>query len=219
MISWPAYASMMGMHLVGMSTPGPDILMILRLATKSRKHALAAVMGISTGSLLWISLTVFGVAAVLAATPSAMGAIQTLGGAYLGYMAWKMLSTGFISMRQMQAGADPSVIAGSGQLSPLRSTFWQGMLTNLSNPKIVLFFTAVLTQFIPVGAPLWDLMFVAVSLLLFQIFYFSMVAILVSTEAVVKRMVNAGPYIDMGAGVIFAVMSVIFVVEGITTLV
>lgn len=216
-MTWAAFFSLIGFHFVGMASPGPDMFLVLRYATKSRKHALAAVAGVSTGAAMWIILTVFGLAAVLKATPSLMAGIQLLGGAYLVYMAISMLRGGLKTLLELRSGAEPTMVAASS-LGTLKSAYRTGILTNLSNPKIVLFFAAVLSQFVPVDAPLWILLACALALVVTQVFFFSAMAFLISTEVVMRRMVLAGPWIDVVAGILFAVMGVIFINAGAVAL-
>lgn len=212
-MTWAAFFSLIGFHFVGMASPGPDLFLVLRYATKSRKHALAAVAGVSTGAAMWIMLTVFGLAAVLKASPSLMAGIQLLGGAYLVYMAVSMLRGGIKTLLELRSGAEPAF--ASAMLGSLKSAYRTGVLTNLSNPKIVLFLAAVLSQFVPVDAPMWILLACAFALIVTQIFFFSSMAVLISTEIVMRRLVLAGPWIDIVAGVLFAVMGVIFISAGL----
>src|SRR5699024_1456159 len=135
-VNWGALAAMLGIHVAGMTTPGPDIFLILRTALRSRKHALAAVAGIVTGSTLWVTLTVVGVAAVLATHPVLMGVIQLAGGAYLTWMASRMISGALRGLRELSDGGQPAL--GAAALGSVWSSYRQGVLTNLSNPKIVL---------------------------------------------------------------------------------
>lgn len=215
-MNWAALTAMLGLHVAGMTSPGPDIFLILRMATRSRKHALAAVAGIVTGATMWMTLTVVGVAAVLASQPALMGGIQLVGGAYLAYMGVRMLVGGVRGIREVQAGGVAAV--GVAPLGSLGGAYRQGLLTNLSNPKIVLFFAAVLSQFMPVGAPWWVQVVYIAALVITSVLWFGLIAVTVSTEPVVRRMVSAGPWIDLVAGVVFAVMGVSFIWQGLTTL-
>lgn len=64
MIAPADLATIVGLNLVGAAAPGPDIVLITRTATKSRRHGWATAAGIQTGVLLWCTLTVFGFAAL-----------------------------------------------------------------------------------------------------------------------------------------------------------
>lgn len=65
MIAPADLATIVGLNLIGAAAPGPDIVLITRTATKSRRHGWATAAGIQTGVLLWCTLTVFGFAALL----------------------------------------------------------------------------------------------------------------------------------------------------------
>ena len=73
-------AVIVGLNLVGAAAPGPDLVLLMRTATRSRQHAWAANLGIHTGAALWFALTIFGAAALLNAVPQAVTAIQIVGG-------------------------------------------------------------------------------------------------------------------------------------------
>ncbi|WP_075693417.1 LysE family transporter [Corynebacterium sphenisci] len=211
-MNWAALAAMLGVHVIGMASPGPDIVLILRLATRSRRQALAAVAGIVTGASVWVSLTVAGMAAVLSAHPGLMAVIQVLGGAWLAWSGWGMLAAGLAAR-----GATVPRMAPADDAAPA-ARYRQGLLTNLSNPKIVLFMAAVLSQFMPVGAPAWVQLFYLASLIASAVLWFSLVAVVFSTPAMTRRLLGAGPLIDMVAGAIFLVLAAVLLTGGGGTL-
>lgn len=207
-MNWAALAAMLGVHVVGMASPGPDIVLILRLATRSRRQALAAVAGIVTGASVWVSLTVAGMAAVLSAHPGLMAVIQVLGGAWLAWSGWGMLAAGLAARGATVPRMAPADDAGAA------ARYRQGLLTNLSNPKIVLFMAAVLSQFMPVGAPAWVQLVYLASLIASAVLWFSLVAVVFSTPAMTRRLLGAGPLIDMVAGAIFLVLAAVLLTGG-----
>ncbi len=85
-MSWSAFAFLIAMNMVGALAPGPDIVLVTRYATRSRKHAVAAVTGTQVGVLFWCTLTVFGAAALLTAFPGLLRFIQGIGGCFLIWM-------------------------------------------------------------------------------------------------------------------------------------
>lgn len=70
----------------------------------------------------------------------------------------------------------------------------------------------------PVGAPAWVQLVYIAALLVTSVLWFGFIAITVSTEIVVRRLVSAGPWIDLVAGVVFAALGVSFVWQGVATL-
>ncbi|MEV6104067.1 LysE family translocator [Streptomyces sp. NPDC051940] len=130
-------------------TPGLDTALILRTAALGRRtRAWGVVLGIQTGTLVWGALTSAGVTALLTASRLAYEVLRWAGVCYLLWMAGRMLYDTF------RGGAEtaPSAEALSGADS-LAGGWRQGTLTNLLNPKVGVFYVAVLPQFIPEGAP------------------------------------------------------------------
>lgn len=126
-------------------TPGADMAMVSRsVFLGGRRAAFATTLGIAAGCMLWAIASAAGVAAVLAASETAYDALRLVGAAYLVWL-------GVQSLWAARRGA----VADEEQVGPLvrRSPFRQGLLTNLFNPKIALFYTTFLPQFIRPGDP------------------------------------------------------------------
>ncbi len=126
-------------------TPGADMAMVSRsVFMGGRRHAFGTTLGIAAGCLLWALASAAGVAAVLAASETAYDALRLVGAAYL---VWLGVQSLLAARRGYQAGPlDTST-------GPAPSPFRQGLLTNLFNPKIALFYTTFLPQFIGPGDP------------------------------------------------------------------
>lgn len=130
-------------------TPGLDSALILRTAALGRRtRAWGVVLGIQTGTLIWGALTSLGVTALLTASHLAYETLRWAGAAYLLWMAVRMIADTF---RRDGTGAHAEVeVGGADKLS---GGWRQGTLTNLLNPKVGVFYVAVLPQFIPAEAP------------------------------------------------------------------
>ncbi|SCF56592.1 LysE family translocator [Streptomyces sp. Ncost-T10-10d] len=137
-------------------TPGLDTALILRTsALGRRKRALGVVLGIQSGTLVWGALTSLGVTALLTASHVAYEALRYAGAAYLLWMGGRMIIR---TLRDRVAegvelpGTEARALAPQGT-DGLAAGWRQGALTNLLNPKMGVFYVAVLPQFIPAGAP------------------------------------------------------------------
>ena len=127
------------------ATPGVDMLFTLsRTLQHGWRTGMAAALGITAGCVVHTAAAALGLAALLAASALAFTAIKWLGAAYLLWLAWGMLRA---SMRDKQPNFAPTWPA------PSRQVFAQGFLTNVLNPKVALFFLALLPQFISADAP------------------------------------------------------------------
>ena len=121
-------AVIVGFNLVGAAAPGPDMVLLMRTATRSRRHAWATNLGIHTGAALWFTLTVVGAAALLHAVPQAVAAIQILGGAALIWMGQHNLRGGLRDRHDPPADLDEAV----QRLGSVRAAYRRGLATNLA---------------------------------------------------------------------------------------
>jgi threonine/homoserine/homoserine lactone efflux protein len=125
-------------------TPGPDTFYILgRSMVQGRSAGIASVLGIATGSLVHTFAAALGLSALLAASASAFLAVKLAGAAYLVYLGCRMLFS------RAAAASIPQGFASSG----FGAIYRQGLLTNVLNPKVALFFLAFMPQFIAADSP------------------------------------------------------------------
>ncbi|GAA3113095.1 LysE family translocator [Planomonospora alba] len=128
-------------------TPGVDTALVLRTSLLAgRRSAWGVVLGIQAGTLLWGVLSAAGVSAVLAASRLAYDVLRWAGAAYLLWLGARML---WESRRTDGAAAAPPEAAAGGFLPGLR----RGVVTNLLNPKVGVFYVAMIPQFMPDGVP------------------------------------------------------------------
>ena len=125
-------------------TPGADMMFTIASGAAGGPRAgLAAAVGISLGVLTHVIFAAAGLAVLVAASPVMLDAIQYAGAAYLAYLAYASWT------------ADPNVEKRQGRAQVWRA-FRRGFLTNLMNPKVILFILAFLPQFTdPAVGPVW----------------------------------------------------------------
>ncbi len=115
--------------------PGPDMAYMLAVGLESgRRSALRAILGIGTGMSIYAAAVVIGVGEVAQSYPLLLDAVKVFGAAYLLWLA-------YVTIRNARRTASDR----SG-ISPGRS-YLRGVLVSLANPKVMLFFLAVLPQF------------------------------------------------------------------------
>lgn len=123
-------------------TPGPDTFYILgRGMAQGRGAGVASALGIGTGALVHTLAAAFGLSALLAASASAFLFVKLAGALYLIYLGARMLFT-------RAAAGIPARFDSSG----FRAIYRQGLLTNVLNPKVALFYLAFMPQFIDAGS-------------------------------------------------------------------
>ena len=120
-------------------TPGPDTAYILgRSIAQGREAGVASALGICVGSIFHTCAAALGLSAILATSAVAFSAIKLLGGAYLVFLGIKMILD-----RRKQLS-----LPSNFRRRTSTAAFRQGVVTNVLNPKVVLFFLAFLPQFI-----------------------------------------------------------------------
>ena len=140
-------------------TPGQDTMYILgRSVAQGRQAGVMSVLGIMTGVLVHTLLAALGLSVILATSSLAFSIIKYAGAVYL---VW--LGFGFIINRN-----DRSALPDAPSSAPVPwKIFRQGVLTNLLNPKVALFFLSFLPQFVSVGSDLVFLPFMVLGLVFF----------------------------------------------------
>ena len=131
------------MELVYSFTPGPAVLLVSAYGfRKGFGAAFAAVLGIETGNTIYLLISAAGLGALLATSALAFEIVKWAGAAYLVLLgSWTI----------WRAGKD----APEEKPHVLSHPYLQALLTQLGNPKTVLFFGALLPQFLDVHRPLW----------------------------------------------------------------
>lgn len=135
--SWLAFSLAL---LVALAVPGPDLVLVVHSATRGVQEGVFTAAGVVTGLALHALLAVAGATALLVSAPGALTVVQALGAGVLLWMGAGMLR----SWR-----ADPD--APEATIRRARGGYARGFVTNASNPKALLFFAAILPQFIGRG--------------------------------------------------------------------
>lgn len=124
-------------------TPGADMMFCLGQGLKSgRRAAMAANFGIAVGGMVHTLLAALGLGALVAAHPAAFEVIRWLG---VGYLLWLAIG----ALRSSSFAVEAQVTATSTAWA-----FWQGLMVNLLNPKVILFVLAFLPQFVDPSRPI-----------------------------------------------------------------
>ena len=121
-------------------TPGPAVLLVISQGVKSGfRSSLKSAAGILAGNTIYFVLSALGLGALLMSSATLFQIIKWVGAAYLVFIGLKMLL-----IRKRLAGTDQNMV------TPKRSVrlFSEGLATQLSNPKAIVFFSALLPQFV-----------------------------------------------------------------------
>lgn len=135
MTSWLGFVVAL---LLALAVPGPDLVVVVQSATRGVREGASTAAGVVTGLTLHAALAIAGATALLMSVPHALNALRVLGAAVLLWMGVSM-----IRPRPETGPAAAGLPRGSG--------YGRGFLINATNPKALLFFAAILPQFIRTG--------------------------------------------------------------------
>ncbi|HGM5056634.1 TPA: threonine export protein RhtC [Serratia marcescens] len=184
-------------HLIALMSPGPDFFFVSQTAaSRSRREAMMGVVGISLGIVVWAGVALMGLHLILQKMAWLHQIIMVGGGIYLCWMGWQLLRSA--RAQQAQPAAETQVA-----LPKAGRSFIRGFLTNLSNPKAVIYFGSVFSLFVgdSVGAGArWGLFLLIVA----ETFvWFSLVAVVFALPTMRRGYQRLAKWIDGVAGVLF----------------
>ena len=132
--------------IVSIASPGPATLAIMGMSmNQGRYYGLILAGGVLTGSLFWSSAAAFGLGAVMHANLWLAETVRVIGAAYLIYLAYKSIRSAMSSASSQFTVAAPLSALGA------RSAYLRGLLVHLTNPKAILFFSALYSLVMPAG--------------------------------------------------------------------
>lgn len=146
MLSIETIAAFFAASIVLGITPGPDNIFVMsQSAVHGRKAGLSVMLGLCTGLIVHTSAVALGVAVIFQTSALAFSALKFVGAGYLVYLAWQSFRAGATHL--------PS---GNGSSVSLWKLYTRGIIMNITNPKVSIFFLAFLPQFAdPTRGPIW----------------------------------------------------------------
>lgn len=179
-------------------TPGLDTALILRTsAVEGRKQGLRAALGINAGCLLWGAAVAFGLGALIAVSELAYDILKYCGAAYLAWLGVNMLLRPRKSLAPAEAEGRPAA-----------NWFLKGMMGNLLNPKVGIFYVSFLPQFIPQGQPLiaWTFGLVGIHVLLGLVWAVGLISATHSFADILRKG-NVIKWMDRVTGMVFVLFA------------
>jgi len=183
--------------LLAMLSPGPNILSVMGVSMGvDRRCGIALALGIGTGTFFWSVLTVVGLSALLAAYASALIFIKIAGGLYLLWLAFK-------AFRAAAVSHDIYAEAPTGGKRRLSGYYLQGLLIQMTNPKAILAWIAIVSLGLQADAPLWVGLAIIIGTSILSIALHCAYAVAFSTPAMVRIYSNSRRWIQGALGTFF----------------
>ena len=191
---------------MGLLSPGPDFFYVSRAAAiHSRRTAIYGVIGITIGVSIWATAAVLGLAIVFKTMPALQGIVMALGGGYLFYLGAKMARV------TTNAVFDETNLR---QNTESKNEIIKGLLVNLSNAKVVIYFSSVMS-FVLVNITETRQMLTALLLITIETFvYFYVISLLFSRPFAKRFYSRYSRYIDNASGLIFILFGAYLIYSG-----
>ena len=188
-------AAFFGVSVLLCLSPGPDnVFVLFQSALNGRKAGLSVVLGLCSGLLVHTAAVALGLAAIVAASETAFTVLKLTGAAYLVWLAWQAFRA---PVGPLSAQAEP---AGFGRM------YLRGVVMNLSNPKVTIFFLAFLPQFVDrtQGGTALQVLWLGAAFIVATLLTFGAIAVFAATFGqALQRSARAQRVLNWGAGTVF----------------
>ena len=175
-------------HLLAVISPGQSFLMVSRTALASgRPAALAAAAGMTLGVVPWVIGALLGLALLFSRAAWLYNLLKVAGGLYLVYLAvqvWRHAA------EPVRIGEDGTAATGLG------NAFLTAALTQVANPKVVVFFGSIFVSVLPASPPAWMVLAIFAIVLFNEAIWYILVALLFSAERPRAAYMGVKPWVD-----------------------
>lgn len=208
MSSMAVFFSVIAAVLIGAVSPGPSFVLVSRIAiSRSRKAGLAAALGMGTGSVIFATLALFGLSALLMKVEWLYIALRVAGGLYLIYVGIRIWHHAADDL-PIDAPATPAV-------GGIARNFFFALGTQLSNPKTAIFYGSIFAALLPAAPASWLLLTVPPAVFLVEVGWYAVVTLAFSSNRPRALYVGSKLWIDRVAGAVIGALGARLVAEGL----
>ncbi|WP_316014794.1 LysE family translocator [Roseobacter sp. HKCCA0434] len=182
-------------HLIAVASPGPSFVIVSRMAAGgSARAGVMVAVGLTLGTLVWALAAWFGLGALFAAVPALYGVVKGLAALFLLYLAWQTL----------RHAHDPLPLADAPSRHGDAAALRLGLLTQLANPKVAVFFGSIFVAILPPDPGVGMLLAIFAIVCLNEFAWYAAVALVLSRPAIRARYIRAKAAIDRGSAAVLA---------------
>lgn len=186
------------LHFVAQLSPGPDVLLIAKsAASTTRANTLKIIAGISVGIVAWVVLTLSGFTVLVGQFPWIQQVLMLVGGLFLAKMGWAMFNGGLKSLKKVAS------LESDNESEATKNYFMLGLLTNLSNPKTLIYFSSVFSLALSSSAGTGLKTQLAIIIPIQTFLVFSLLMLILSMPKIKSLYQRSGAYIDVISGLLF----------------
>ena len=188
-------------------SPGPSLTTTMHYATtRSRHEGISAALGVTSALTIWLICSLLGLSVLFTQVSVLSQVLKVVGAIYLAYIGVKMI------VHARHANVQAAKATASAHRFHRGSSWNAGLLTTLSNPKVVVFFSSLLTVFLPTHLPMWMQVGITGLLVSFAAGWFIIVACIFSIGPITNVYRRAQCWIDRCTGGIFIILGLLLLV-------
>ncbi len=177
-------------QLLAVISPGPSFLITARTAVaQSRTDGVKVALGLGAGTILWAAAALLGLNVLFRALPPLFIAMKVLGALFLLWIAFQIF----------RHAADPIALDGPKR-EAVADPFMKGFLTQISNPKVAVFFGSIFIAMLPADVPFWMTLALVAIVTFNEVWWYSVVALFFGSGRVRKFYIGAKKWIDRVTG-------------------
>ena len=195
------------LHFIAQLSPGPDVLLVAKsAASTTRSNTLKIVFGITVGIVVWVMLTLLGFTVLIEQFPWIQQVLMIIGGFFLAKMGYAMLKGGISTLKQS------TDLEGLVEQQP-KNYFLLGLMTNLANPKTLIYFSSVFSLALSSDAGMNLKPQLAVIIPIQTFLVFSLLTLMMSIPKIKALYQKSGSYIDIVSGSFFLLFAIFLWVD------
>lgn len=203
-----AFFGILGAMCVGAVSPGPSFVLVARTSiAQSRRDGLAAALGMGVGGVVFCTLALLGLHAVLAGVPWLYAGLKLFGGLYLAYLGVRIWQ----GARQPVAVPDGAAANAHGATR----SFGFALATQLSNPKTAVVYASIFAALLPADPPLWLSATLPPAIFLIEAGWYALVAVAFSAGRPRAAYLRSKTWIDRAAGAVMGALGLRLVGEAV----
>ncbi|MCE9677772.1 LysE family translocator [Shewanella sp. AS1] len=198
-MSLSTWLGLLAICCLGAMSPGPSLAMVVRHTLGGgRVNGIVCAWAHSLGIGVYALVTLMGLAVLLKHSPLVFNGIAIIGALYLAYMGVQALRSKGGMSQKLAAGEPTSAIAAARD----------GIAISLFNPKILLFFLALFSQFVLVADELWGKSLIVLTPLVVDGLWYTLVALLLSHKAILPKLRQKAGLIDKLSGIVLILLAI-----------
>jgi threonine/homoserine/homoserine lactone efflux protein len=204
-------------HFIALMSPGPDFALIVQnVSVHGRRTGLYIALGLSSGILIHSLLSLTGISFLIQQYPILSVLFQLAGGSYLFNLGIKALISVWQRCKN-KASVSELKTQKADQLTNQKQAFIRGFMTNILNPKALVFFTSLMSSLIPISMSFMGKSIAIVILFVLALFWFSLLAWTLSAKRLQQKLLACSLYIDGICGFFFTVIGSSILWHGLTS--